>query len=107
MFNLDNNLQLPHVRIEMVNNKSTTEIPILYWDTGSNTLKVSTDLPDHCGHQAKFQKTELDTSGGLMLRSYAFNKDKPQDLVVASVPNTEGVDDQAVRFQLSVSIQNC
>ena len=100
MFNFDNNLQPPRVRIEVAHDNNP-KTPILYWHTHSSTLRVTTDLPDHCEHQAKFQKTELNANGDhLILKSYADDQAKPKTLVV--VPNRDRQDDQVVRFELSV-----
>ena len=79
----------------------------LYWHTDSNTLRASTKLPDHCEQQARFQIPDMERSSDVTLKLYAPDQTEQQSLVVASIPPTERVDDQVVRFQLSVSIQNC
>ena len=94
-------MQPPHYKI--VTDSDAT----LYWHTESNTLKAGTKLPDHCEQQARFQITDMERSSDVTLKLYAPNQDEPQSLVVASIPPTERVDDQVVRFQLSVSIYNC
>ena len=97
------------VNIVMAHQDNTTAT--LYWDTETKTLKASTNLPHHCGHQAKFQIMDLEHGARgrcLTLKSYALDREAPQSLVVVPIPAADKRDDgQVMRFQLGVSIQNC
>ena len=97
-------MQPTNINIKMINEDNS--LRTLYWDATSYKLKASATLPDDCGREAVFEKTEYrsePTGRRMTLKHSASRLGRKQYLIVDTAAGYDGV--QRMRFSLSVSIQ--